>query len=336
LLYIGSNGNDPVTTAPSTIIFSDRALKIPLANPQTLNAFGESTNKIWIDGKYSLQVNNPNDVQKYQDLDAGETAESGITTLSNVQGTDTITAEASPTITKYVDKETYVFTAATTIIGPATLNIDGVGAQAIVKNHDKALASGDIEATEVIVVVYNESSTDFALVNQKSGGWEFVFPAATALNSATIQFTGLVAGFDYQVSMYGVQPVADGQLLVATVGVTGPTYRTANYQIISTSISETGSSAGNNHSGGWDLTDILQGNGLNETLISEITFFDPVAMADTYAISKGWMRDVTAAAYTVESAGLHTIAESHTAIRLQYGFGDIAIGEFKLFRRRNT
>jgi len=166
LLYIGANGSDPVTTAPSTTIFSDRELTIPLANPQTLDDFGQSTNKIWIDGKYSLQVNNSNGVQKFQDLDAGETTESGITALSNVQGTNTITAEAATTITAYVDKEIYVFTVETTNTDPVTLNIDGVGALAVVKNINDPLADGDLVANQVALVVFNASSTDFSVINQ--------------------------------------------------------------------------------------------------------------------------------------------------------------------------
>jgi len=191
-LYIGQNKSNPVTTAASTTIFADRELQIELANPQRLNDFGESINKIWIDGKYSQQANNSNDVQKFQDLDAGETAESGITTLSNVQGTNDITAEASPTITAYVDKEIYLFTVATTNTGPVTFNIDSIGPEPLLKNNNQPLVLNDLIVDEVIAAVYNDSNTNFVLINQLAGislGTEI-----TTTGGTSITFTGIPAG----------------------------------------------------------------------------------------------------------------------------------------------
>lgn len=71
-LYIGDVDTDPVANPKS--IYSDRELTVALANPQTLDANGRTTNKIWTDGKYSLQVNDSSASQVYQDLDRGETA----------------------------------------------------------------------------------------------------------------------------------------------------------------------------------------------------------------------------------------------------------------------
>ena len=92
-LYVGENSFDPILN-PITI-YSDRELTIVLANPQTLDSSGRSTNKIWIPGRYSFRVDDENDVQKLIDLDAGASAESGVTSLSEIQGTNDITAEAS-------------------------------------------------------------------------------------------------------------------------------------------------------------------------------------------------------------------------------------------------
>ncbi|MCK5616424.1 hypothetical protein KAR91_81935, partial [Candidatus Pacearchaeota archaeon] len=68
-LYVGENSFDPILN-PITI-YSDRELTIVLANPQTLDSSGRSTNKIWIPGRYSFRVDDENDVQKLIDLDAG-------------------------------------------------------------------------------------------------------------------------------------------------------------------------------------------------------------------------------------------------------------------------
>ncbi len=196
-LYIGANGSDPVVTAVSTTIFADRALTIPLANPQTLNSFGESTVKIWIDGRYSMQVNDVNSNQKFQDLDAGETPESGITTLSNVQGINIITAEAATTITAYVDLELYTFTVASTNTGAVTLNIDGVGASPIVKNGSVAIDPGDFIAGSNVVVSRNEGNGNFDWVNQVTGAPELeITTGDVKLTYKTVPDSGYVLADD--------------------------------------------------------------------------------------------------------------------------------------------
>ena len=130
-----------------------------------------------------MLVENSNAVQKFLELDNGETAESGVTTLSNIQGTNTVVAEAATTITAYVDKEIYVFTVGTTNTGAMTLNIDSVGAKAIVKNHDQAILEGEMEATQVVAVMYNASSTDFEWLNVNDKVVDFY--EGTSVASAT-------------------------------------------------------------------------------------------------------------------------------------------------------
>ena len=48
-----------------------------------------------------------------------------------------------------------MFTANTANTDGATVNVNGLGAKAILKMHDQALATGDIEAGQVVVVVWD-------------------------------------------------------------------------------------------------------------------------------------------------------------------------------------
>ena len=99
-IYIGVQNSDPVAN-PITI-YSDRALTIPIANPQLTDSDGRSVNKIWIPGDYSLRVDNSLDVQQLLDLDSGVAIEAtGVTPLSNTAGTNTITAEGTITMTPW-------------------------------------------------------------------------------------------------------------------------------------------------------------------------------------------------------------------------------------------
>lgn len=161
-IYIGSRNQDPVLN-PITI-YSDRALATVLSQPQRTDASGRAENKIHVPGRYSIKVTDENDVQLYQNLDAGEEAASGITSLSNVQGIDAITAEATPAITAYSNQEIYVFRAAASNTGAVTLDAGG-GATAVVKNDDEALVAGDILADQIVMVAYDETDDQFEIAN---------------------------------------------------------------------------------------------------------------------------------------------------------------------------
>jgi hypothetical protein len=166
LLYIGTNSLDPV--ANLITIYSDRALSVPIANPQTLDSSGRSTNKIWIPGLYSFQVNNSSAVQKLQDLDAGETATTGTTILSDVQGTNTITAVASPSISAYTDGQLYILQPANDNTGAVTINIDSLGATAI-NALGAALSGGELAAGLNNTIAYNSDNGNFDLTSVNTG-----------------------------------------------------------------------------------------------------------------------------------------------------------------------
>ena len=165
-LYIGTQNTDPTLNAIT--IYSDRALTTSIANPQTLDADGRSTNKIWVEGKYSMRVDTSNDVQEYQELDNGETSQTGISLLENVSGSDTITADGVSTVSTLVDKQVYTFTAASTNTGAVTLKIDSTDAKSVKKRHDIALVAGDIEANQVVNVSYNGTDGTFEIVSQSA------------------------------------------------------------------------------------------------------------------------------------------------------------------------
>lgn len=162
-IYVGERNADPRV---EKAIFSDRELTTALDNPQRTDAAGRSVNKIWTDGRFSIEVTNSDDVQRYIELDNGEGAGAGVIALGDVQGANTITATASTTITEYVDLQQYVFRTVQINTGAVTLNIDGIGAKSVLKNHDEALVAGDLEADQNVIVTFNETDDVFELANQ--------------------------------------------------------------------------------------------------------------------------------------------------------------------------
>jgi len=160
-VYIGDVDADPVANPKD--IFSDRELTSALANPQTLDGDGRTTNKIFTDGKYSIQVDDINDVQVFQDLDCGETL-FGATELSSVVGSDTITAVGTPTVTAYVDKAIYIYKQNGSNTGPATINIDGLGAKNIVTNDQIFLRGYELTNGTNHALMYNSTNDNFTMM----------------------------------------------------------------------------------------------------------------------------------------------------------------------------
>ena len=168
-LTFGVVNADPV--ANPIVVYSDREFQTALTNPVTLDSSGRSPTKIWVDGKYSLRVSDSADVQIYQDLDNGEDA-GGLTSVfvTSISGSDVIVGTTSEGLTSYTADQTFQFTTAVSPNTTAvTLNIDGVGAKAVVKNHTEALESGDFSASQSIIVMYNSITDSFEWQSQKTG-----------------------------------------------------------------------------------------------------------------------------------------------------------------------
>jgi len=165
-IYLGERNSDPRV---ATAIFSDRELTTPLSNPQRTDDAGRSVNKIWIPGRYSIEVSNSNDVQRYIQLDAGGSSGAAVINVGNIQGANDITGTGTPTITSYDNLAQFVFLTVQANTGAVTLNVDGVGAKAIKKNHDEDLEEGDFEASQTVIVIYNEVDDIFELTNTAAG-----------------------------------------------------------------------------------------------------------------------------------------------------------------------
>lgn len=189
-VYIGTQNLNPVTN--TITIYSDRDLTTSISNPQTLDANGRTTNKIWVPGKYSIQVNDSDAVQQYQELDVGDsTSSGGVTLLDTVAGTNTITAQgAEAPITALSDTQQYNFKAANANTAAVTLQIDTTGAKAIKKFHDQDLASGDIQQDQIVAVIYNSTDDVFELVSSVATA---SFTTISTTGDATIGGTANVA-----------------------------------------------------------------------------------------------------------------------------------------------
>jgi len=82
-------------------------------------------------------------------------------------GTDSYAITLTPAITAYVTGQMFNFKAGTANTAACTLNVNGLGAKDIKKNHDQALETGDIEVGSIVTVVYD--GTNFQMQNTSAG-----------------------------------------------------------------------------------------------------------------------------------------------------------------------
>ena len=84
----------------------------------------------------------------------------------------TYTLTLTPAAAQYWEGMIVSFKAGNINTGATNLNINGLGAQAIVKAGGQALVAGDIQANQMVTVVYNLGSTRFEIIGSVGiPGW---------------------------------------------------------------------------------------------------------------------------------------------------------------------
>lgn len=172
------------------------------------------TNCITKDGQQTVTADIPFNAHKLSGVgngalrtdapNIGQVQDGGITSLISVAGTDTITANTSPTFAAYTAGQTFDFIAAgANMTGTVTLNVNGIGAKPVTKFGAVALIPGDIISGQSVRVRYD--GTQFQITSQILPG-RVLLASAVASNSASVDFTGLftAAYIDYEIEWQDV------------------------------------------------------------------------------------------------------------------------------------
>lgn len=160
------------TTTPAATYIDNLGASVN-SNPVVLDAAGRTPAEIWLPAgdrfKFVVKTSTDTLIGTYDNIPGINDPFSENDLLSNVTGTNTIAATASPTITSYSTGAAYSFIAANTNSGACTLSIDGLTAKNITKAGAQALAAGDIQAGMLVYVHYD--GTRFQLIgNSVYGG----------------------------------------------------------------------------------------------------------------------------------------------------------------------
>lgn len=176
------------------------------------------------------------------------------------------------------------------------------------------------------------------------GSWEFV-TRTVASSSATIEFTGLEAGYDYKIEMNDVHGSADSQYMHVNYGTgASPTYQTSGYSHLSTS-AFSNSSIYMNASGEIGTGDTMFCGSGNRPLDNasdnsynfEWLLFNPGnADINTLSMWRGYAptnEGPTACFHW--GGGYREADEAVTAIKWSLNTGNFSDGNFMLFKRSN-
>lgn len=154
------------TTTPAAT-YADNLGSAVNSNPIVLDAAGRVPQEIWfpVGSKFKFVVKTSTGtlIGTYDNIPSINDPYSEGNLLSNVTGTNTIAATASPTITSYSTGAAYSFIAVNTNTGAVTLAIDGLTAKSVTKVGSNALVAGDIQAGMLVYVHYD--GTRFQLLN---------------------------------------------------------------------------------------------------------------------------------------------------------------------------
>ncbi len=221
-IYVGTVGLDPVVN-PINVYDNREFTGSPLGQPVIIDVNGRATNKMWVSGKYSLQIDSSADVLKYQELQNGDDVAVGNIQTSGSLGVNDITASASPTQLSYIDNTTYIVTAPADVTGAMTINIDSIGVIAIKKAHDQAIASGDLKQDTRLVMVYN--ATD-GWMELQSGVLNSVFSGSISVGvdaavTGDITVGGTVDGRDVAADGTRLDGIYAGRVNAAGTTVAG-------------------------------------------------------------------------------------------------------------------
>ena len=168
------------------------------------------------------------------------------------------------------------------------------------------------------------------------GGWAFV-SSQSASSSASITFTGFVTGFDYLVCAWNVILGTDGQFYGARMGISsGPTIRSSGYLGIGSGVSETPAVTQDHDSTIIDMTGSSGGTSTDEKAHHEAVFFEPAGSGKTAVLGTWFMHNSASLLSAGALGGNYNTAEAHDRVQFISKSGNIASGEYYLYKRANA
>ncbi len=177
------------------------------------------------------------------------------------------------------------------------------------------------------------NAVEWQTVATPAAGYEFV-SVVTASDDATVAFTNMVSGYDYQYRWSNLTPATNDALVRAELGTSGPSYLTSGYL---------GTTAEFNHAASFTSFEATSYMTIGQNSMDGTepdsgaghwNVFDPAGSGVTKIMGQFTHRNSGHTFYNGLDNWYHDTAASHVAIKFYFSTGNVEAGVFVQYRRK--
>jgi len=165
------------------------------------------------------------------------------------------------------------------------------------------------------------------------GGYEFV-SAITASDDATVAFTNMVSGYDYQYRWSNLTPATNDALFKAELGTSGPSYLTSGYLGTTMEVNSSASVTSYEYTTYMAISANSMDGTEPDSGAGHWDVFDPAGSGVTKIMGRSINRNSGHTFYNSLQHWYHDTAASHVAVKFYFSSGNVEAGVFVQYRRK--
>jgi hypothetical protein len=166
-----------------------------------------------------------------------------------------------------------------------------------------------------------------------AAGYEFV-SVITASDDATVAFTNMVSGYDYQYRWSNLTPATNDALVRAELGTSGPSYLTSGYLGTTFEVNHAASVTSFEATSYMTIGQNSMDGTEPDSGAGHWNVFDPAGSGVTKIMGQFTHRNSGHTFYNGLDNWYHDTAASHVAIKFYFSSGNVEAGVFVQYRRK--
>tara|TARA_R110002074_G_scaffold214108_4_gene383886 strand:+ start:242 stop:1201 length:960 start_codon:yes stop_codon:yes gene_type:complete len=166
-----------------------------------------------------------------------------------------------------------------------------------------------------------------------AAGYEFV-SVITASDDATVAFTNMVSGYDYQYRWSNLTPATNDAMFKAELGTSGPSYLTSGYLGTTFEVNSAASVTSYEYTTYMAIGANSNDGTEPDSAAGHWNIFDPAGSGVTKVMGQSIRRNSGHTFYNGLDHWYHDTAASHVAIKFYFSSGNVEAGVFVQYRRK--